>query len=160
MPFLRLLGTAKRVLQPFQISNLSLICLTPCGMLDIESSPQRRTNMISESVKSRAKKLVARMTVEEKCSQLRYDSPAIERLGVPAYNWWNEGLHGLARAGALPGQGQTGRSLALTTVQVFLLPTCWNSGGSRCFPTKTASVSDSGQVRGALTPNACKALAS
>lgn len=39
------------------------------------------------------------MTLEEKCSQLRYDSPAIERLGVPAYNWWNEGLHGLARSG-------------------------------------------------------------
>ncbi|MBQ8791566.1 MAG: glycoside hydrolase family 3 C-terminal domain-containing protein [Ruminiclostridium sp.] len=39
------------------------------------------------------------MTVEEKCSQLRYDSPSIERLGIPAYNWWNEGLHGLARAG-------------------------------------------------------------
>ncbi len=39
------------------------------------------------------------MTVEEKASQLRYDSPAIDRLGVPAYNWWNEALHGVARAG-------------------------------------------------------------
>ncbi len=55
--------------------------------------------MISENVKNRAKKLVSEMTVEEKCSQLRYDSPSIERLGIPAYNWWNEGLHGLARAG-------------------------------------------------------------
>ncbi len=40
------------------------------------------------------------MTVEERASQLRYDAPAIERLGVPAYNWWGEALHGVARAGA------------------------------------------------------------
>ena len=47
----------------------------------------------------RAKELVSKMTLEEKASQLRFDSPAIERLNVPAYNWWNEGLHGVARAG-------------------------------------------------------------
>lgn len=52
-----------------------------------------------EKFTSRARALVEKMTLEEKCSQLRYDSPAIERLGVPAYNWWNEGLHGLARSG-------------------------------------------------------------
>ena len=46
-----------------------------------------------------AHELVSKMTVEEKASQLRYDSPAIERLGIPAYNWWNEALHGVARAG-------------------------------------------------------------
>ena len=43
--------------------------------------------------------LLSRMTLEEKVSQLTSDSPAIERLGIPAYNWWNEGLHGVARAG-------------------------------------------------------------
>ena len=37
--------------------------------------------------------------MRKKCSQLKYDSPAIDRLGIPAYNWWNEGLHGVARAG-------------------------------------------------------------
>ena len=47
----------------------------------------------------KAKELVSQMTAEEKCSQLKYDSPALERLGIPAYNWWNEGLHGVARAG-------------------------------------------------------------
>ncbi|MBQ7774365.1 MAG: glycoside hydrolase family 3 C-terminal domain-containing protein [Lachnospiraceae bacterium] len=52
-----------------------------------------------EYAKQRAKELVAQMTVEEKASQLRYDAPAIPRLNVPAYNWWNEGLHGVARAG-------------------------------------------------------------
>ena len=50
-------------------------------------------------VKERAKDLVSRMTLEEKASQLRYDAPAIDRLGIPAYNWWNEALHGVARAG-------------------------------------------------------------
>jgi len=43
--------------------------------------------------------LLSRMTLEEKVSQLMSDSPAIERLGVPAYNWWNESLHGVARSG-------------------------------------------------------------
>ncbi|MDD3141751.1 MAG: glycoside hydrolase family 3 C-terminal domain-containing protein [Lachnospiraceae bacterium] len=49
--------------------------------------------------KQRAKELVAQMTIEEKASQLTYNSPAIKRLQVPAYNWWNEALHGIARAG-------------------------------------------------------------
>ncbi|MDL2233248.1 glycoside hydrolase family 3 C-terminal domain-containing protein [Ruminococcaceae bacterium OttesenSCG-928-L11] len=53
----------------------------------------------TQSVKARARDLVGRMTLEEKASQLRYDAPAIDRLGVPAYNWWNEALHGVARAG-------------------------------------------------------------
>ena len=47
----------------------------------------------------RAKLLVEKMTVEEVCSLLRYDAPAIDRLGIPAYNWWGEALHGVARAG-------------------------------------------------------------
>lgn len=47
----------------------------------------------------KAKELVAKMSLEEKAGQLRYDAPAIERLGIPAYNWWNEALHGVARAG-------------------------------------------------------------
>lgn len=50
--------------------------------------------------KERAKKLVSQMTLAEKMSQMKYDAPAIERLSVPAYNWWNECLHGVARSGA------------------------------------------------------------
>ena len=53
----------------------------------------------SLSPKERARDLVARMTLEERASQLKYDAPAIDRLGIPAYNWWNEGLHGVARGG-------------------------------------------------------------
>jgi beta-glucosidase len=49
---------------------------------------------------ARAADLVSRLTVEEKVSQLVNDAPAIPRLGIPAYEWWNECLHGVARAGA------------------------------------------------------------
>jgi len=58
-------------------------------------------NYLNESLSAqeRAEALVNEMTVEEAASQLRYDAPAIERLGIPAYNWWNEGIHGLARSG-------------------------------------------------------------
>lgn len=55
--------------------------------------------MHRDEARERAKKLVAEMTLEEKAAQLKYDAPAIKRLGIPAYNWWNEGLHGVARAG-------------------------------------------------------------
>lgn len=55
--------------------------------------------MNREEARKKATKLVNQMTLEEKASQLRYDAPAIKRLGIPAYNWWNEGLHGVARAG-------------------------------------------------------------
>ena len=52
-----------------------------------------------EWARQKAKELVSKMTVEEKAGQLRYDAPAIPRLGVPEYNWWSEALHGVARAG-------------------------------------------------------------
>ena len=52
-----------------------------------------------EEAAAKAKELVGKMTIEEKASQLKYDAPAIPRLGIPAYNWWNEVLHGVARAG-------------------------------------------------------------
>ena len=55
--------------------------------------------MDRKTAQEKAKALVAKMTLEEKAGQLRYDAPAIPRLGIPAYNWWNEALHGVARAG-------------------------------------------------------------
>ncbi|MEA4929303.1 MAG: glycoside hydrolase family 3 C-terminal domain-containing protein [Candidatus Limiplasma sp.] len=55
--------------------------------------------MNRETARQRAQSLVAQMTLEEKAAQLRYQAPAIPRLGIPAYNWWNEALHGVARAG-------------------------------------------------------------
>lgn len=50
-------------------------------------------------IEERVDDLVSRMTLEEKISQMVNDAPAIERLGIPQYNWWSEGLHGVARAG-------------------------------------------------------------
>ncbi len=47
----------------------------------------------------KAKELVSKMTLEEKASQMKYDAPSIDRLGIKEYNWWNEGLHGVARSG-------------------------------------------------------------
>ena len=55
--------------------------------------------MKREEARRKAQALVAQMTLEEKASQLRYDAQPIERLGIPAYNWWNEALHGVARSG-------------------------------------------------------------
>lgn len=55
--------------------------------------------MNREEARKKAQVLVRQMTLEERASQLRYDAPPIRRLGIPAYNWWNEALHGIARAG-------------------------------------------------------------
>ncbi len=55
--------------------------------------------MNREQARQKAVALVSQMTVEEAATQLRYDAPAIERLGVSEYNWWNEALHGVARGG-------------------------------------------------------------
>jgi beta-glucosidase len=51
------------------------------------------------SVEARAEDLVGRMTPDEKISQMMNSAPAIDRLGIPAYDWWNECLHGVGRAG-------------------------------------------------------------
>ena len=55
--------------------------------------------MNREESRARARALVEQMTVEELTTQLLYNSAPIERLGIPAYNWWSEALHGVARAG-------------------------------------------------------------
>ena len=68
-------------------------------------------------LQDRVDDLVSRMTLEEKVSQMLYDAPAIERLGIPDYNWWNEGLHGVARAG-----------IATVFPQAIGLAATWNSG--------------------------------
>lgn len=50
-------------------------------------------------IEQRVKDLVSRLTLEEKVLQMMENAPAIDRLGIPAYNWWNEALHGVARSG-------------------------------------------------------------
>lgn len=53
----------------------------------------------ARSFEERAADLVSRLTLEEKAALMQHDNPAIPRLGIPAYDWWNEALHGVARAG-------------------------------------------------------------
>jgi len=65
------------------------------GQTNIKS-PYQNTQL---SVDDRVEDLVSRMTVQEKVTQLFNHAEPIERLGVPAYDWWNECLHGVARAG-------------------------------------------------------------
>ena len=55
--------------------------------------------MTRKQARKAAEELVSRMTVGEMAGQLRFDASEVERLGIPAYNWWNEALHGVARGG-------------------------------------------------------------
>jgi beta-glucosidase len=73
------------------------ILIDACSQKEIEHTfPFQDTSL---SIDQRVHDLVSRMTLEEKISQMVNDAPAIDRLGVPKYNWWSEGLHGVARAG-------------------------------------------------------------
>ena len=78
--------------------NLLLVLLLCAELLSAQSVvyPWQDTSL---SMEQRVEKLISSMTVEEKIGQMMNDAPAIDRLGVPAYNWWNECLHGVARAG-------------------------------------------------------------
>jgi beta-glucosidase len=79
---------------------LTLLCLlpaaTPAWSQQTADAAHKNTKL---SFQERARDLVSRMTLEEKVSQLGHTSDPVARLGIPAYNWWNEGLHGVARAG-------------------------------------------------------------
>ncbi|GAL80701.1 beta-glucosidase [Algibacter lectus] len=70
-------------------------------ILTLQSYAQNNYKWFDESIpfEERANLLVQAMTLEEKCSQFVSASPAIPRLDVPEYNWWNESLHGVARNG-------------------------------------------------------------
>ncbi|WP_422858519.1 glycoside hydrolase family 3 N-terminal domain-containing protein [Flagellimonas sp. S174] len=78
---------------------LSLILLTGCSGSISKNKEMEISDNTSFDFKAKAKELVSQMTLEEKVSQMSYESPAIDRLGIPEYNWWNECLHGVGRAG-------------------------------------------------------------
>jgi beta-glucosidase len=92
--FLFFLTNLKRIaflLLPILAGSMSL-----CHAQEDSTPAYQNTNLPFEE---RARDLEQRMTLEEKVSQLGHTSDAIQRLGIPEYNWWNEGLHGVARAG-------------------------------------------------------------
>jgi beta-glucosidase len=76
--------------------SLLLLCLATSLAGLAQNEPYKNTSLPFEE---RAHDLVSRMTLEEKVSQTGHTADAVPRLGVPEYNWWNEGLHGVARAG-------------------------------------------------------------
>jgi len=78
---------------------LSLTSLTPLCVAQSQPEAAPAYKNTSLSFEERARDLEQRMTLEEKVSQLGHTADAVERLGIPEYNWWNEGLHGVARAG-------------------------------------------------------------
>jgi beta-glucosidase len=82
----------KRVVLVFIITALSTFVFR----VNCQQLPFRNTNLSTEE---RVNDLVSRMTLQEKADQLLYTAPAIPKLGIPAYTWWNEALHGVARAG-------------------------------------------------------------
>jgi beta-glucosidase len=87
----------------------------------------------SLSFEARVADLVGRMTLEEKVSQMKDVAPAIPRLGIPEYNWWNEALHGVARAG-----------LATSFPQAIGMAATWND--SLMFKMATV-ISDEGRAK-------------
>ena len=80
--------------------NRRIVSLLP-GLLLLLSVTAQEPDYLNYKLplEIRVNDLVSRMTLEEKAAQLLYTAPAIPRLGVPEYNWWNEALHGVARAG-------------------------------------------------------------
>jgi beta-glucosidase len=102
---------APRRIRPPRVTTIALaalLTLTACATREPAPEPVEAMTTApataayldpSLSFEQRARDLVGRMTLEEKAAQMQHDTPAIGRLGVPAYDFWNEALHGVARSG-------------------------------------------------------------
>ncbi len=113
----------------FRITLPIFLLLCICRSTE-EKLPYRNTSL---PIEQRVDDLVSRMSLEEKISQMGHTAPAIERLGVPAYNWWNEALHGVARAG-----------IATVFPQAIGLGATWNTG---LISRMAAVISDEGRAK-------------
>ena len=111
------------------LSAVVVVALVGCRT-DVARAPHMDPE---RSIDERVDLLVSEMTLEEKVSQMLDVAPAIERLGIPEYNWWNEGLHGVARAG-----------LATVFPQAIGLAATWND--SLILETATA-ISDEARAK-------------
>src|ERR1700727_2766654 len=88
------LAKRRRSLQQLGVVGLSVACA-----FSAVSRSQVPTHTPTPETEKRVAALVGKMTLEEKVAQMQNDASAIPRLNVPAYNWWSEGLHGIARSG-------------------------------------------------------------
>lgn len=86
----------KKIVQGFLSFSFLILFGINTAFSQSDSSLYLNPNL---SIDERVEDLIARMTLEEKIGQLSYNAPAIERLNIPEYNWWNECLHGVARNG-------------------------------------------------------------
>ncbi len=80
-----------------KLKTLTIICLI--SFLFSCEGPRYPYQNVKLDFETRAADLVSRMNLEEKVSQLTHYADAVEHLGIPEYNWWNECLHGVARSG-------------------------------------------------------------
>ncbi|MGD0647228.1 MAG: glycoside hydrolase family 3 C-terminal domain-containing protein [Acidobacteriaceae bacterium] len=90
------ISLAKRRRSLQQLGAVGLFVASACSAVSRSQVPIRTPTPETEK---RVAALVGQMTLEEKVSQMQNDAGAIPRLNVPAYNWWSEGLHGIARSG-------------------------------------------------------------
>ena len=80
----------------YWIISSTILCLIVNSNLNVQNEPYKNMSL---TIEQRVDDLVSRMTLDEKISQMMNEAAAIPRLGIPYYNWWNEGLHGVARTG-------------------------------------------------------------
>ncbi|KAL6962666.1 putative beta-D-xylosidase 7 [Sarracenia purpurea var. burkii] len=94
------------------LALVNLICLSSARLVSFAfvgpqfacdpSNPTTKTHLFCETtlpISRRAEYLVSRLTLDEKVSQLVETASAIPRLGIPAYQWWSEALHGISKHG-------------------------------------------------------------
>jgi beta-glucosidase len=83
----------------FALAVLTFLLLAATPECAAQSAPRLPYLDPALPLEQRVDDLVSRLTLEEKVGQMMHSAPPVERLGIPAYNWWSEGLHGVARAG-------------------------------------------------------------
>jgi beta-glucosidase len=100
-------GFVKLIVAFLVLTGIVLAQTAPSTSSESSSAPQAASSDLARApfrnphlpVEERVRDLVSRLTLEEKAAQMVHTAPAIPRLGIPAYNWWSEGLHGAAREG-------------------------------------------------------------
>lgn len=86
-------------MQSLRRALIFIVCFCLLRVVEVAAQNQAVYKNEKIAIPARVTDLIHHLSLEEKIGLLGYQSKAVERLGIPAYNWWNEGLHGVARAG-------------------------------------------------------------